>query len=137
MIFSVRRATIADVDAIAAIQGRSSWHPSTYLDYDVFVAECSGEVVGFLASRAIGGEAEILNLVIHPEMRRLGVATKLLQAVQSEEIFLEVRESNEPARLLYRKLGFTEYGERKNYYEDPRENAILMRLSSSLKRVKS
>lgn len=137
MNFFVRRGTAADLDAIARIQGKSSWHPATYLDYDVFVAESAGEVIGFIASRAVACESEVLNIVVVPSWRRQSVATELLQTITSEEIFLEVRESNLVARQLYRKLGFEEYGRRKSYYEDPSEDALLMRLSSPLKRVKS
>jgi len=62
------------------------------------------------------------------------VATEMLTALMEEgrsrgvvEFFLEVRESNTPARGLYTKLGFEEIGLRKNYYEEPREHAVLMK----------
>ncbi|MEE1109620.1 MAG: ribosomal protein S18-alanine N-acetyltransferase [Lachnospiraceae bacterium] len=80
-------------------------------------------------------EADILNITVRPEARRQGIATQLLGKISelSEPrgvtvIHLEVRESNTPARTLYEKLGFTVDGIRKNYYERPRENAVLMTL---------
>ena len=137
MNFSIRRGTEYDLVAIGQIQGESSWKPADYLGYDFLVAEANGEVVGFLVSRTAAGETEILNIAVDPSWRRQSVATILLQKVESEEMFLEVRESNKQALELYRKLGFSEYGKRHSYYENPREDAVLMRLSSSLKRVKS
>ncbi len=128
MSFSVRRANAHDVEAIGRIQGNSSWHPATYLEYDLFVAEASSQVIGFIATRTTAGEAEILNIVVDPAWRRQGVASVLLQTIKAKEIFLEVRESNKAARQLYKKLGFTEYGHRREYYEDPREDAVLMKL---------
>ena len=80
-------------------------------------------------------EADILNITVRPEARRQGIATQLLGKIGElaeprgvTVIHLEVRESNTPARTLYGKLGFTVDGIRKNYYERPRENAVLMTL---------
>jgi ribosomal-protein-alanine N-acetyltransferase len=52
-----------------------------------------------------------------------------LRSIRSRHLFLEVRESNEAALKLYRKLGFGEIGRREKYYENPEETAIVMRLS--------
>jgi ribosomal-protein-alanine N-acetyltransferase len=76
------------------------------------------------------------NLLVSPAERRHGVANQLLQALlsraaqtNSEAVFLEVRESNSPARLLYEKSGFQQTGRRKSYYSDPLEDAILYRFT--------
>lgn len=133
---SVRRAATGDIDAIAAIQsespGAASWDPSSYMDHDCRVATLDGQAVGFLVTRPTGpGETEILNLAVAPAWRRRGVARALLDEVLREasgQIFLEVRESNTAARQLYRAVGFQEIGIRRNYYHEPSEAAIVMRL---------
>jgi ribosomal-protein-alanine N-acetyltransferase len=74
-------------------------------------------------------EVEVLNLAVDPAFRRQGIGTRLLLSIASRHVFLEVRESNEGALRLYRKLGFQEVGRREKYYDDPEETAIVMRLS--------
>lgn len=85
----------------------------------------------YLGGMCIAGEAEIYRVAAHPDCRRQGLGEQLVRALAAaqgvEAIFLEVRRSNTPARALYEKCGFTVCGERKNYYEHPTEDAILMR----------
>jgi ribosomal protein S18 acetylase RimI-like enzyme len=136
----IRRARSEDLNSIQAIQLASGlaaqWEPGSYFAYDVLIAEYHGEPAGFLVSRTLGhGEVEVLTIAVHEHLRRLGVATQLIAAVSANEIFLEVRESNGAARNLYRKMKFQELGIRKDYYEDPTENAVIMRLSRKLNRV--
>ena len=95
-------------------------------------------IVGFSVAHKIDDEWELENIVVSAASRRNGVATRLLAALieharsaESRRIFLEVRESNHGARVLYRKAGFDEAGLRKNYYKDPVEDAILYRRSLS------
>lgn len=97
-----------------------------------FVAVKEDEVVGYVGLWNICGTAEIIDVAVHQDYRRQGVAKRLLEAMIDEcerqgifEINLEVRESNSGARELYKKLGFLENGLRKNYYEN-KETAILM-----------
>lgn len=131
----VRPVRPEDWGAIAAIQAASpeasSWDPS---DYDVTVAEAQGAVTGFLASRRVAPEEwEILNLAVAPAFRRLGVARTLLKTLLESvvgDIFLEVRESNTPARQLYESLGFTVVGSRPAYYRSPPEASIVMKFHS-------
>ena len=92
-------------------------------------------LLGYAGLLMVPYEADILNITVRPEARRQGIATKLLERLGALSepkgvtvIHLEVRESNTPARTLYGKLGFTVDGIRKNYYERPRENAVLMTL---------
>lgn len=80
-------------------------------------------------------EAEILTVAVAPEHRRRGIARTLMLRMMRDAaglgaavLYLDVRESNEAARALYRSLGFTETGVRRNYYTKPRENAVLMQL---------
>lgn len=134
----LRRASAQDVERILEIQSlaheASQWAPEDYLTYDCHVAFCKGTIAGFLVSRSIvGSEREILNVAVHPEMRRCGIASELIRAEIQRwpgTHFLEVRESNHPARELYRGLGFKDVGVRPDYYDDPREPAIVMRIHS-------
>jgi ribosomal protein S18 acetylase RimI-like enzyme len=132
----IRNATRGDLPAIAAVQRQSHsashWEPDSYFDYDVRVAERDGEVRGFMVTRHIEQETEVLNLAVDLASRRTGVATALLASLDTAEVFLEVRESNTAARNLYSKLGFYPVGRREKYYDDPVESAVVMRLSRPL-----
>lgn len=92
-------------------------------------AEIDGRVAGYIVVTRIV-EASIDSIAVSPEYRRQGVAEKLIRAAfegYSGDVFLEVRQSNLAARELYKKLGFEEISVRKNYYEKPTENAIIMK----------
>jgi [ribosomal protein S18]-alanine N-acetyltransferase len=137
-VISIRRGTVRDLREIAAIQGESreasQWAAEDYLPYTIHVAEYDSGPVGFVVTRAVApGEYEILNIAVRPECRRQGVARALIEAVGSESpgvFYLEVRESNESARLFYRASGFAEVGRRPKYYNNPEEAAIVMRICS-------
>ncbi|HXY51443.1 MAG TPA: ribosomal protein S18-alanine N-acetyltransferase [Terriglobales bacterium] len=99
------------------------------------VIEESGWVRGFLMARHVASEWEIENLAIAGSARRRGLGTRLLveflgqvQAQGALAVFLEVRESNRAARMLYEKWAFAESGRRPGYYHGPEEAAILYRL---------
>jgi ribosomal-protein-alanine acetyltransferase len=134
----VRAATEADLPAIAGIQASapqaSQWSPRDYLAYDCRVAERDGLVLGFLVARATAEpEWEILNLAVAPTFRRQGVGLLLLSGLlarHSGEFFLEVRESNQAARRFYEQLGFKTVAKRLQYYSNPPETAIVMKLYS-------
>jgi ribosomal protein S18 acetylase RimI-like enzyme len=134
----IRRAGAQDVEGILEIQSlaheASQWTADDYLTYDCHVAINNGAVAGFLVSRGIEGvEREILNVAVHPDVRRCGIASELIRAEIERwpgTHFLEVRESNGPARALYQRLGFVDVGVRRDYYDDPREAAIVMRIHS-------
>ena len=96
-------------------------------------SETIGELSGFLFGRQVGDEAEILNLAMIPDRRRLGEGGALLSAALEEfrrrgvsRVFLEVRESNAAAITFYLKYGFAKSGRRPGYYRDPVEAAIVM-----------
>lgn len=134
----IRSATPKDLDRILEIQAAaresSQWTREDYLAFDCDVAVVNGAVAGFVVSRRIDErEREILNVAVHPDMRRSGIATELVRFETRRSPgthFLEVRESNSPARQLYRNLGFTEVGIRQEYYDHPTEAAIVMRIYS-------
>ncbi len=127
---TLRSATQADLPAIAAIQGGSSWDPASYLNYDCSVAIANNHVVGFLVCRQTApNEREILNIAVRPDQHRRGIARRLLDAELSSSRgprFLEVRESNTAAIKLYESLGFHPSGRRPEYYNAPPEAAIVM-----------
>ena len=95
----------------------------------------SGKVVGYAGVQVILDEGYITNVAVRPECRRQGIAAKLLQvfldfarANQLAFLTLEVRASNYDAIALYGSRGFRSVGRRKNYYEHPKEDAIIMTL---------
>ena len=92
-----------------------------------------GAVLGYVGSQSCFEDADILNVCVAPEARRRGLAEALMLELERrllpkgvEKITLEVRASNEPAIRLYEKLGYFQVGTRKNYYEKPREDALIM-----------
>ena len=97
------------------------------------VAEEEGILFGLIAFRIIADEAEILNLAVDSGRRRQGMASRLIEDVIAAckaagvgRIFLEVRDSNQPARSLYTRMGFTEVGRRREYYRHPAEDALVL-----------
>ena len=93
-----------------------------------------GNILGYAGLHAVLDEGNIDNIAVHPDARRHGVASALLDVfcrfgeINLAFLTLEVRPSNEPAIQLYMKHGFVQVGRRKNYYENPREDAIIMTL---------
>ena len=85
-------------------------------------------LIGFLALQALAGELEITQLAVKKAYQGQGLANQLMGflADRPEGIFLEVRASNQVAKALYEKHGFQPVGQRKNYYQNPVEDAILM-----------
>lgn len=99
-----------------------------------FCLEDDGKVIGYVGMWESFGEGNINNIAVLPEYRRKGYARLLLEHLISYGkkhkltfLTLEVRESNAGARALYQKMGFSQVGVRKKYYER-REDAILMTL---------
>ena len=100
----------------------------------LFLVALNGEeVAGYLGCYCVAGEGEITNVAVKSSYRRQGIGGKLLEtlyeeakALQTYEFFLEVRESNEAAIGLYSRQGFVKEGVRKNFYEQPVENAVIM-----------
>jgi ribosomal protein S18 acetylase RimI-like enzyme len=134
----IRPAEQPDLPELAAIQHTapesSQWQAQDYLAFDCQVAVTDDRIAGFLVSRSVADkEREILNIAVHPDFRRLHIATELLRAELSRwpgAHFLEVRESNAAALHLYEGLGFEVVGQRPAYYENPPETGIVMRILS-------
>ena len=92
------------------------------------------KVVGYVGSQSVLGESDMMNIAVHPEHRRKGIAEALVTALVAEltargnhSLMLEVRPSNTPAVTLYEKLGFFQVGRRPNYYRNPKEDALILR----------
>ena len=86
------------------------------------------EVIGFIAVQENLFEAEVLQIAVLPSYQGQKIATALFDFLPADkEIFLEVRESNRPALLFYKKEKFEEIARRKAYYHDPVEDAIIMK----------
>ena len=93
----------------------------------------NGRVVGYVGLMYVLDEGYISNVAVSPSRRREGIADMLLAELYARAkekklsfLTLEVRESNIPARSLYKKHGYTEVGRRKGYYSLPKEDAVLM-----------
>lgn len=102
----------------------------------IIVAESEdGSVLGYAGLQTVLDEGYITNVAVDQTHRRQGIADELIAAFvrfgQAKLAFLtlEVRASNAPAIALYAKHGFVEVGRRKNYYDDPKEDALLMTLT--------
>lgn len=99
----------------------------------ITVAEDEGQVVGYCVMYYVMDEGEIARIAVDKEKRRLGVGNELLDYTLAccrqkglTRILLDVRESNESARNFYIKHGFSEDGVRRDFYDRPKENAVLM-----------
>ena len=98
------------------------------------VAVDGDTVAGYIGSQSSIDEADIMNVAVHPDYRRQGIAENLINTLVAElkkrgchALLLEVRVSNTPAITLYEKLGFEQVGCRKNYYRNPKEDALILR----------
>lgn len=98
------------------------------------VALDDDRVVGYVGSQTVLGETDMMNVAVHPDYRKKGIGTSLITALidilaqrGSHSLMLEVRASNDSAISLYAKLGFSEVGRRKNYYRNPKEDALILR----------
>jgi ribosomal-protein-alanine N-acetyltransferase len=120
----------------------AQWPMKSYVDLAdlpgavllVSEANSNNQLLGFLAARQTADEAEILNIAVHPESRRKGIASALLAAALAHferfavtNVFLELRESNNAAAALYSAHGFQFSNKRKAYYKNPTEDALCMR----------
>jgi ribosomal-protein-alanine N-acetyltransferase len=142
----LRKMTLDDLEQVVAIDQvsfslpwpRSSFHfeltdnPASRC----WVAERDGRVAAMLVAWLIVDEIHIATIATHPDFRKQGIGEKLLlftlQSAKDEgavSSFLEVRENNAAALMMYRKFGYVESGRREGYYKDNGEDAVLMTLN--------
>lgn len=138
----VREMTPEDVLSVLEIEMQCFSDPWSYemikkglesrLDTWLVLRE-EGTAAGYCVFRTIADECELLRIAVLPQLRGRGLSKKLMDQMvfysrqkEIKSIFLEVRESNERARNLYKSYGFVEEGIRKHYYLNPSENAVLM-----------
>ena len=130
-------AQIAQLEKICFSDPWSERSIASELDNQLafWLVATEGETVaGYIGSQTVMDETDMMNVAVHPDFRRQGIAEALihslveqLNAMGSHCLTLEVRASNAPAIALYEKLGFSEIGRRKNYYRNPREDALILR----------
>jgi ribosomal-protein-alanine N-acetyltransferase len=136
--------SMSDLDDVLAIEDASFTNPWTremYLaelenkgvSFCYLARNAAGQVVGFCSFWRVLDELHINNLAVLPEYRRAGAATALLRHVFREgarlgavRATLEVRRSNDAARILYERFGFSVAGTRRGYYTKPVEDAIVL-----------
>lgn len=143
---SIRLMNLSDICDVVKIENESFSMPWSYeafeeslsKDYAVFyVAEIKDndvfQIAGYVGVYHLGSECDITNIAISSSYRRMGIAELLMKAVEDygflnnvERVNLEVRESNIPAINLYKKMKYENIGIRKNFYEKPIENAVIM-----------
>jgi len=102
--------------------------------FRVLGIRAADRLAGYIAFSLIEDEMEILNLAVHPDFRRKGMAASLLDSAfemciknKIAKSFLDVKESNTAALTLYKKYGYKQIGVRKKYYPDTKEDALLFR----------
>jgi ribosomal-protein-alanine N-acetyltransferase len=142
---SLRPAAEGDVNSVARIERScfaDPWSEESFrrlLDappaiFLVALSPPEQEIIGYAIAFAVGEDAEVLNVAVDPRFRGKGLAGQMLDAVLIQlgargvrTAFLEVRESNEAARALYKSRGFGEIGRRQRYYRRPVEDALVLR----------
>ena len=138
----IRTATEEDLSQILTIDRESltpTWSREMFLDEinnkdsHFELAIMWSEIIGFCILRCTADEGEILRIAVSKSHRRSGIADKLMMSALSystenslQSVYLEVRQSSEPAIKLYKKCGFEQIATRKDYYTEPIENAIIM-----------
>lgn len=138
----IRRSRPEDAGAIASLEKEifsDPWQEKDILSYICsetgmcFSAIRDGQLVGYILGRKIPPEGEIYRIAVSESHRQRGIGYRLLSYALKTEIgsgvetvFLEVRSKNAPARALYKAYGFSECGTRKNYYQNPSDDAIIM-----------
>ncbi len=139
----IRRMTREDIPRIAEIEkecfslpwSEASFEDSLAREDTVFLVCEDTEVVGYVGMYLSFEEGEITNVAVTPSYRKRGCGYLLMEAIKEEAkvrraecIILEVRVSNASAISLYKKHGFEQIGIRKDFYEHPTEDAIIMKV---------
>ena len=138
------RMNESHVASVAAIEkecfGRDAWSERSVAGeltnaLALWLVAVEGEAVaGYVGSQTVCNETDMMNVAVTADFRRQGIGEQLvtalveeLKAMDSRCLTLEVRASNTPAQAMYEKLGFTEIGRRPRYYQNPKEDALILR----------
>jgi len=131
MIAELERSAFSDPWSPASFESVMD-EPAAYI---AVARGAESRIAGYVVAWFVADEGEIANLAVREPTRRQGIGASLLDAALSEgrrrgaqNMYLEVRESNEAARRLYASRGFDEIGRRKRYYRQPVEDAVVLRL---------
>ena len=126
--YAIESATFSDPWSLESFEKEANAKDHIYL-----VAEDDGAIAGYCGCWNVCGEGQIYNVAVREDMRGKGLGRKLMTEILKEgeeagitAFTLEVRLGNEPAKALYHSLGFEDAGIRKNFYESPTEDAIIM-----------
>ena len=139
-IVKMNESHVAPIAALEQLCFNDPWSETSIaseLDnpLSLWLVALEGEtVVGYVGSQTVMGWTDMMNVAVHPDHRRKGIGRalveeleRLLQEQGNECLTLEVRASNTPAKTLYFDLGFNQVGLRKNYYRNPKEDALILR----------
>ena len=140
--YRIRSAVPADAAPLVEIERRcfsDPWSENSFREALEspwtfgLVAQNARGIAGYLIGREVAGTGEVLNLAVAPDCRRRGLGRALLRAGLTalrkrrvQEVFLEVRESNQSAQALYLSSGFRPVGQRTAYYRNPKEDALVL-----------
>ena len=140
IIAKMNESHVAEVAALEAMCFSEPWSEKSVASeltnpLSLWLVALEGEnVIGYVGSQTVMGWSDMMNVAVHPDHRRLGVGKALIEELirqlreqGSENLTLEVRASNENAKALYAGLDFMEVGRRKNYYHNPKEDALILR----------
>jgi len=139
-IVRAREEYIDDIMTVENLSFKIPWSRQSITDEFLhnekavyFCALIKGRAVGYAGMWQVCDEGHITNIAVHPEFRRSGIGSALMEALIAEAdrrglaaLTLEVRKSNHSARSMYEKYGFKDGGMRKAYYADNNEDAIIM-----------
>ena len=140
IILEMNAAHVSQVAALEKICFTDPWSEMSIASelqnlWSYWLVALEGDrVIGYVGSQSSIDEADIMNVAVHPDFRRQGIAEALINRLVADlkerdihALLLEVRVSNTPAITLYEKLGFSQVGRRKNYYHNPKEDALILR----------
>lgn len=141
--FEILDAVAADSESISYIEKECFSQPLsaeqilTQINDEKYILICvkdsAGVILGYTGMYCVLDEGYIVNVAVSPKARRMHAADALMDELEKRStgmglsfITLEVRKSNDPAIELYKKHGYVTAGIRKNYYLEPREDALIM-----------